>query len=286
MCRTQIICLANSAKKQERCVAGIELDSKQWIRPVSPEYPDDGRVPSSTPIVDIGNATTLATVQLLDVLEIPLDTTGPDFGFECENRTILPGDWGLVRKASFDEVVDFINLESKVLHNSYKYVPISSLQALPFSERKTLELVYTDKLKITSFQRQGGGTQWKGSFSMRSGLSVTNLTITDPVLLQKLDQGYEPQNPCLITLSLSMPHEVDAWTGPPKPCWKPIVGVVELSLNDQIRVEMRFASWCIQQAKQHIQKTYQKNSRQEMTDEEKVEFISHLRDANGGVDQG
>jgi hypothetical protein len=285
MCRTQIICLANSAKKQERCVAGIELGSKQWIRPVSLEYPDDGRVPSSTPVVGTGNVATLASAQLLDVLEIPLDTTGPDFDFECENRTIVPGDWNLVRQASFDEIVDFINLESKILHNSYKYVPISILQALPFSERKTLELVYTDVLKTTSFPRQSGGSQWKGSFSMRNGLSFTELTITDPILLNKLDQGYEPEAPCLITLSLSMPREFDGWTGPPKPCWKLIAGVVELSLNDQIRIEMRLASWCIQQAKQYIQRTYQKNSRQEMTDEEKVEFISHLKGVNGGRNQ-
>lgn len=281
MCRTQIICLANSAKHSERCVAGIEPTSGQWIRPVSLEYPD-GRVPGSTPTVDASNTVTLAKVKLLDVLELPLDTTGPDFDFECENRAILPGEWTLLRQASADEIIEFINFDSPILHNFYKYVPMSNLQALPFHERKTLELVYTDKLETISSPRRSGGTQWKGSFSMRSGLSFAELPITDSALLRELDQGYKPEGPCLITLSLSMPREFDGWTGPPNPCWKLIAGVIELSLNEQIRIEVRLTGWDIQQARQHIQQTYQKNNRQEMTDEEKVEFIDYLRMVNGG----
>ena len=39
-----------------------------------------------------------------DVLAIPLAETGPDFGFECENRSILPGKWRLVRVASTEEL--------------------------------------------------------------------------------------------------------------------------------------------------------------------------------------
>ncbi len=279
---TQIICLANSAKYSERCVAGIEPASGQWIRPVSDEHPEDGRVPSATPVIDDGNMLTLVEVELLDVLEIPLDTTGPDFDFECENRSILTGDWTFVRKASVDDVVEFINFGSPILHNSYKYVPIADLQALSFPDRKTLELVYTDKLEIISSRRRNGGTQWKGSFSMRNGLSFNKLTLTDTILLHQLDQGSVPEGPCLITLSLSLPHEFDDWTGPPKPCWKLIAGVIELSLNAQIRIEMKLAGWDIPQAQQHIQQTYQKNSRREMTDEEKIAFINYLRQLNGG----
>ena len=282
MCPTQIICLANSAKYSERCVAGIEPDSRQWIRPVSDTHPEDGRVPSTTSVIDDGDMLTLAAVELLDVLEIPLDTTGPDFDFECENRSILPGDWTLVRKANAEEVLELINFGSPILHNFYKYVPIANIQALLFPERKTLELVYTDELTIISIPRRNGGTQWKGSFFMRNGLSFTELTITDNALLHQLDEGAAPEGPCLITLSLSLPHEFDGWTGPPNPCWKLIAGVIELSLDARIRIEMKLAGWGIRQARQHIQQTCQKNNRQEMTDEEKIEFINYLREVNEG----
>ena len=31
----ELICLANSEKKQERCIAGIDRKTEEWIRPVS-----------------------------------------------------------------------------------------------------------------------------------------------------------------------------------------------------------------------------------------------------------
>lgn len=41
-----IICLANFKKLNEHCVAGINLDTGKWVRPVCDrQYPQDGRVP-------------------------------------------------------------------------------------------------------------------------------------------------------------------------------------------------------------------------------------------------
>lgn len=53
---TQIICLANSWKRGDRCIAGINLLKAQWIRPVS-SLPD-GRVPKEMRL--IGDRTSLA----------------------------------------------------------------------------------------------------------------------------------------------------------------------------------------------------------------------------------
>ncbi|MDJ0553135.1 MAG: hypothetical protein QNJ68_01565 [Microcoleaceae cyanobacterium MO_207.B10] len=82
---TQIVCLANSWKNGERCIAGIEISSKKWVRPVSSL--NDGRIPFNIRQIQGKEP------QLLDILEIPLEDSGPDFGFQSENRSILPGEW-------------------------------------------------------------------------------------------------------------------------------------------------------------------------------------------------
>ena len=78
-----IVCLANSRKHGERCIAGIDRETGRWVRPVSGL--DDGRVPRARQLVDGRD------VQLLDLVRVPLAETGPDFGFEWENLSLLPG---------------------------------------------------------------------------------------------------------------------------------------------------------------------------------------------------
>ncbi|GGS46264.1 dual OB domain-containing protein [Actinokineospora fastidiosa] len=59
----RIVCLANSRKHQGRCVAGIDLDSGRWIRPISKrpghelsaserQY-EDGSEPAPLDVLDV-----------------------------------------------------------------------------------------------------------------------------------------------------------------------------------------------------------------------------------------
>ena len=57
---------------------------------------------------------------------------------------------------------------------------------------------------------------------------LTYAKISDPVLIDKLDFGYQPKINCLVTMSLSMPFKPHHdWEGE-APCWKLISGVIEL----------------------------------------------------------
>jgi hypothetical protein len=94
---TRIIVLANSLKHGDSCLAGLDISTRKWVRPVT--NLDDGRVRRSD--MKIGTH----SPQLLDILDIPLDATGPDFGFESENRTILPGQWHLRGQADIKDAV-------------------------------------------------------------------------------------------------------------------------------------------------------------------------------------
>lgn len=211
---TQLICLANSWKHGDRCIAGINSLKGQWIRPVS-DLPD-GRIPKEMRLI---GGTEPA---LLEVLEIPLAKTGPDFGFECENLSVLSGTWRRVGKVPPGFLNKYCSNEEYILHNDERYVTVSDLQSLPISQRRTLQLVKAVELSV----RTVGQAKWEGSLVTATGQRLTAM-ITDPVFIRRLELGYRPQNPYLITVSLSMPWRPTDWEGD-DPCWKLIAAVVEL----------------------------------------------------------
>ena len=198
----------------DRCIAGIEPNTGEWIRPVSSLQ--DGRVAKTTRLVNG------AEPQLLDLLEIPLADDGPDFGFEKENRSILPGKWRRLGKVHPQNAIQYCEPAKYILHNSLKYVSTTYLRSLPVEQRRTLELILATKFSVSI-----SGSQWKGTIVSVTGSQLSNLNITDPVFVEKLAVGYRPASPCLVTVSLGMPWRPPNWQGD-DPCWKLIAGVVEI----------------------------------------------------------
>jgi len=78
-----IICLANSRKMSERCIAGLEFEGRQvggWIRPVSKR--SEGEITAFDRSLENG-----AEPGLLDILRIPMIEPRPN-GFQTENHLI------------------------------------------------------------------------------------------------------------------------------------------------------------------------------------------------------
>ncbi len=216
---TRIICLANSWKRGERCIAGINELQGKWVRPIS-DLPD-GQIPKEMRHIN------RLEPALLDVLDIPLAKTGPDFGFESENLSILPGKWRQVGKVPPAYLLKYCNSQAYILHNDLRYVTVEYMQSLPKCDRLTLQLVKAVRFTVKKLiQRFEGGNKWEGSIVTKYNQRLT-ATITDPVFIRKLELGYRPQKACLVTVSLSMPWRPDDWEGD-DPCWKLIAGVIEL----------------------------------------------------------
>lgn len=211
----RIICLANSEKLRERCIAGIDLDTGKWVRPVCDKlYPEDGRVPESIRLVEGREP------ELLDILEIPLSDSGNDFDFECENLSILTREWKCLGRVQPTDLFKYCGSFNQILHNSWKYVNPSYLKSLPFHQRRTLQLVHVVNFSVEE--------RWRGTIQSANNSSLVSAKITDPVLVEKLEAGYQPKNNCLVTVSLSMPYRpYSDWAGE-DPCWKLISGVIEL----------------------------------------------------------
>ena len=217
---TQIICLANSWKRGERCIAGIDLETRNWIRPIC-DRSQDGSVPKNVRRIDGKEP------QILDVIDLPLNKNYLS-GFASENRKIAPGTWKKVGIVKPDRLLKCSNFCLPILHNSKRYVTTSFLQSLPFNRRRTLQLIYTSKLEITQF-KSDGRSKWKGTLIDRFGYRLENASITDPEFVKRLESGERPQNPSLITVSLSLPFRPHENWSDGDPCWKLIAGVIELA---------------------------------------------------------
>lgn len=270
---TQIICLANSWKLKERCIAGINPETSRWIRPVCSQdpYDNDGRVPAETRLIGGKEP------KLLDLIDIPLEKTGNNFGFESENLNIATGKWRRLNSVSSLDVMQYCVDTPYILHNSWKYVAVSYLQSLSFEKRHTLQLVYALKIIINGEVRSTG-TKWKASLITKNGQQLTDATITDPEFVAKLDNNYRPLNPCLVTVSLSMPYRPQNWgDDDPDPCWKLIAGVIELSNTDLVLVEMRRIGWTIERGRNYLQQHYHKQSPRQLTRQELQEFLDYLK---------
>ena len=220
MSMTRIVVLADSWKHQDWCIAGIDLDTGRWVRPVTDL--DDGRVPIKS--MKLGGY----FPELLDVLEIPLDSAGLDFGFESENRTILPGRWYLCDKMMPEDIEKYAKRPYYVLHNRRKYVTPAELLQKSFEKRVTLQLIHVDNFKVRDARKEPTDKpNWNGE--ILSGRRKLEVKITDPVFFERLNSGHKPSPSCFLTMSLSMPYKPSGWDEDEEPaCWKLIAGVIEL----------------------------------------------------------
>ncbi|HEX2957522.1 MAG TPA: DNA helicase RecQ [Chitinispirillaceae bacterium] len=216
----RIICLANARKKDAFCIAGVDPSTGVWVRPVSTL--DDGRVEQSQ------MSAAGALPRPGDLLEIPLSETGPDFGYEQENRSILDGEWRSVGTVPSQALFAYRSSDKYILHNSEPYVTREYLEGLPDGMRSTLQLVEAFEFEaFHSVQNGAGVLKWNAGFVNPSGERLTS-RIVDPFLIEKLEKGYRPARHCLVTVMLSEPFRPKNWQGNETPCWKLIAGVIEL----------------------------------------------------------
>lgn len=222
----RIVCLANSRKHGEHCVAGIDLSTGKWIRPVSDL--DDGRLTRKMRLVNGREP------ELLDILQIRLADSGPDFGFESENLSVLPVPWVKEGKVSPADVVQYCSPGPHILHNSENYVPVPFMESLPLHERRTLQVIETVRFSVSSTGLSAhGGHKWQASLATANGAELTAM-ITDPVFVEKLESGHQPQDHCLVSVSLSMPWRPDDWPEDKNTaCWKLIAAVIEMTDKEE-----------------------------------------------------
>lgn len=212
----QIICLANSKKEGERCIAGVDVQTGEWIRPVSSR--EDGAITSEMRLIDGREP------QLLDILDILLEISGPDEGFQPENRLLRNGPWKRIGRIKPEDLLEYCEKDPLILHNRLDYVPFRYFSTMPRIRWKSLQLVHNKRVVFRSGTWRGR-VRWRASFRYGRLFPRLDLRITDPVILRRLSDGEQLNSDCILAISLAMPWSPNSATA--KRCYKLIAGVVE-----------------------------------------------------------
>ena len=99
--------------------------------------------------------------------------------------------------------------------------------------------------------------------------------ITDLNFTERLNQGNTIENECLVTISLGQPWRKTV--ADELFCWKLVAGVIELSISDSIWFEMTRLGWSVDRGREYLQRTYNKQSRQQLTATEITQFLRYLK---------
>jgi len=209
----RIICLANSYKHRGRCIAGIDIDTGRWVRPISQRtsavYKE--RFIDNT----IGNEP-----KLLDLVEIPLGERAPDEGCQPENIYLNNGTWKRLRKLSAHSINQYVEDTPNLLHNQESKVDPEIFSQIPQNRWRSLQLVSVTNPNF-------GLNPWgkKRCIFRYSGIRY-ELKITDPIVIEKITNDEDISSECLLTISLATPYKSPSYEK--KYCWKMVAGVIEL----------------------------------------------------------
>ena len=221
----RIVCLANSRKEGDRCIAGKELlaDGRPggWVRPVS-DRADEGVNERERQYADGGEPA------VLDVIDVPLCQARPQ-GYQQENWLLDPERrWRRVERVGPDALERIVEPAGPLWINGHHThhgrndrVPVQRAVSL----HSSLRLIRVDRLELDVFApriEQGDfKRRMKGQF--RYGGEDYRLWVTDPVYeqayLNRPNDRYQ-RGACFLTVSLGEPYQGFAY--------KLIAAIIEL----------------------------------------------------------
>jgi len=208
---TEVIILANSKKSGNRCIAGIDVETHKWVRPC---FGDSGEgIPWRARQI---NGTEPA---ILDIVEIPLKSTGPNRDIQPENLYLKDGDWVKIGQARVEDILEYCVSDSVLFYNDLDRVPVSELSGLTVTKKTSLTLiqvkaVFDMGLDIT------GKKQLRAVF--KYGSLKYNLVVTDCEYKNGFKSQSKLKADCIFTVSLGAPFKQDNC------CYKLVAGVIEL----------------------------------------------------------
>lgn len=211
----RIAVLANSKRPDGRCLGSIDLDRREWVRPVTRS--GDG-IPTQRCFIK-GKM-----IRLLDILEVDLIKPRTVNEFQKENRIIKNWKWNVKKRLKLSAVSQFVDSTTPVLFSASDRVDPTLLKRLPETQWTSLQLV---KPRHLSFSRHYfDPNRWVANFldAVGNGYSIK---VTDPEVTIRLEKGEKISKRSLLTVSMTKPwtHDPDE---KPAQCYKVVAAVIEL----------------------------------------------------------
>lgn len=211
----RIAILANSKRPDGQCLGGIDLDSGEWVRPVTNS--GDG-IPVSRCIVD-GDF-----LAVRDILELDLARPRQTHKYQRENRLILNWKWQAKKRLKLEAVEKYVDDVAPILHSASDRVEPAILEQLPPREWKSLQLVKPRKLTFS--RHYYSPNRWVADFEDQDG-NAYSLKVTDSEATRRLESGETINKKCLLTVSMTKPWTPDA-SMKPALCYKVVAAVIEV----------------------------------------------------------
>lgn len=225
----ELLCLANSDKNRNRCIAGLNVDTGDWVRPVSDS--DDGSLQPRqylTRECDDPNP--------LDVIELTLAEPDPE-PYQPENWLIAdsPPELRDDGVGDHESTVLFNNIHSEphLFGDQRTRIEYSNIEQSPVNS--SLEVISPDRPQVKTRERDNKKDQPRAVFEIQS--TEYNLPITDPNwkqairsdnVLSGIDLEFEPMSAyidegerVLFTVSLSSPYD--------GVCYKLVAAIIPVS---------------------------------------------------------
>jgi hypothetical protein len=194
----EIVCLANSAKHGGRCLAGINLDSGRWVRPVSDQQ--EGQLRPSAMKISVGGV--IREVGPLDVIDLGPIRARPEVG-QPENVVFESGiaSIGFRHSISINQLGRFIQREGNLLFGDLPYVP----KARALDVRSSLALIEVNEPRFWISPNKPN--QLRVCFDFAKVQYDLPVTDTAPwTVLAKRDPASAGDGRWLFTVSLGVPY--------------------------------------------------------------------------------
>ena len=170
MVEIEMLCLANSRKDGERCVAGLRSDGT-WLRPVS--TPEGGALTRGQIMLDeVGRS-----VEPLDIVAVPVERSVP-LPHQPENWLVADRPWRHLRTVEVADVRDRLEQgeynESTIFGTCYP--ALNSLEVPEDGIRDSLALVRAEHPTFNLWERRGRRPERRARFEyaqIEYDLSVT-----------------------------------------------------------------------------------------------------------------
>lgn len=167
----EMLCLANSRKEGDRCVAGLRSDGT-WLRPVS--TPQGGALTNTQlMLAEVGRP-----VEPLDVVAVPVERPVP-FSYQPENWLVAAHPWRYLRTVEVADVRELFEL-AEYSESALFGTPYGALNSLEIPEdgiEDSLALLRAEHPTFYLRERWGKSPQTRARFEyagVEYDLSVTS----------------------------------------------------------------------------------------------------------------
>lgn len=172
-----IVVLAKSAKAGNFCVAGIELGSNNWIRPVTSDEEIQGAVPAAALTCE-----DKTEVQPLDLVQI--EFTEKAAGEVQPENFYFAGTWKKFGHWSLSEFEKYCGLDRTefIFYNDSRRIEPSTLSS--FARHKSLLILPIENISLKAEQFDDG-VKFRASFNY-NGTRYENFAVGDIALREKI----------------------------------------------------------------------------------------------------